>query len=108
MKSLLDMAEEVYQNNVNKGWYDDQRSFLEAMALLHTEVSEAVETWRDIGFEKRTDASGKPDDVGSELADVLIRLLDDCYRNGIDLEAEYERKMAFNRTRSYRHGNKRL
>jgi hypothetical protein len=45
--------------------------------------------------------------VGSEFADVFIRLLDYCARFGVDLEAEYERKMAYNQTRPYRHGNRR-
>lgn len=46
--------------------------------------------------------------VASEFADVLIRLLDECYRHDVDLEAEYERKMAYNRTRAYRHGGRTL
>lgn len=50
----------------------------------------------------------KPEGIGSEAADVLIRLLDNCERYGIDLMAETRRKMTFNRTRSYRHGGKRL
>lgn len=50
----------------------------------------------------------KPEGVGSEAADVLIRLLDTCERYGIDLDYEFERKIAFNATRGHRHGNKRL
>ena len=49
----------------------------------------------------------KPLGVASEAADILVRLLDFCGENGIDLEAEYEKKMAYNRTRSYRHGGKK-
>ena len=33
---------------------------------------------------------------------------DDCARYGVDLEAEYERKIAYNRTREFRHGGKLL
>src|SRR5262249_40737012 len=40
--------------------------------------------------------------------DVLIRLLDVCDIYGIDLATEYERKMAFNRTRPYQHGGRTL
>lgn len=54
-----------------------------------------------------TDAEGKPEGVGTEFADVFIRLLDYCARFDVDLEAEYERKMAYNHTRPYRHGNRR-
>ena len=120
-KTLAEMAAEVEVVNRDKGWYDDKRTFLDSMFLLASEVIEAGEAWREIGFAERTRAPkcdhgahaacaclGKPDDVASELADVLIRLLDDAARNGIDLEAEYERKMAYNRTRPYRHGGKLL
>lgn len=50
----------------------------------------------------------KPEGFGSELADVLIRLLDTCERRGVNLAAEYERKVAYNRTRGHRHGGKNL
>jgi hypothetical protein len=77
-------------------------------------VSEALEAWRRWGTDDAThDAeypdrlNPKPEGVGSEFADIFIRLLDDCDRFGIDLRAEYERKMSYNRTRAYRHGGKR-
>lgn len=110
-KSLEDMMHEVYAVNVEKGWRGadvKEVSFGEAMALLHSEVSEALEAYRTHGVEDFTREDGKPEGVGSEFADVLIRLLDDCHMFGIDLQAEYERKIAFNRTRAYRHGNKAL
>jgi len=44
--------------------------------------------------------------VGSELADVLIRLLDMSDVFGIDLAAEYERKVAYNRGRAFQHGGR--
>lgn len=108
MKSLSKMQAEVYTNNVDHGWFDAERGVGDDIALLHTEVSEAYEAYRQHGTEPYTDVKGKPDDFGSELADVLIRLLDTCQRTGIDLEAEYERKMTFNRSRTYRHGGKRV
>lgn len=107
MKSLKEMQEEVEEFEKAKGWYDMPVTFLERMALIHTEVSEAVEAWREGGTADLTLHSGsKPEGVGSEFADILIRLLGDCRRSGIDLEAEYERKMAYNCTRPYRHGGK--
>lgn len=50
----------------------------------------------------------KPEGIGSEAADILIRLLDTCERWKIDLDHEFERKIAFNATRGHRHGGKRL
>jgi NTP pyrophosphatase (non-canonical NTP hydrolase) len=116
--AINQMQHEIWLVNTEKGWYDEDVPFFTAMALLHSEVSEAVEAYRNWGTADATskvidqgehgpDALPKPEGVGSEFADILIRLLDDCERWGIDLAAEYERKIAFNRTREYRHGGKR-
>lgn len=48
----------------------------------------------------------KPEGVPSELADVVIRVLDFCYTEGIDLEAIIEEKLSYNATREYKHGKK--
>jgi NTP pyrophosphatase (non-canonical NTP hydrolase) len=42
------------------------------------------------------------------LLAVLRGVVRVCHVYGIDIEAEYERKMAFNWTRPYRHGGKRF
>lgn len=118
------MQAEIREVNVANGWYEDaERPFGDDIALLHSEVSEMYEAYRQWGTadvteqgpsEMRVDPDGttrfdapkKPEGVGSEAADVLIRLLDTCDRHDIDLSAEYDRKLAHNRTRGYRHGGK--
>lgn len=80
--ALPQMQAEVAVLLRDMGWNDPPVSFGEAMALLHSEVSEALEAYRRWGLDDHTDAGSKPEGVGSEFADVLIRLLADCEQFG--------------------------
>ena len=96
MSTINDLVAEAHETAIEKGWWDSPRSTLECIALIHCELSEAVEAHR-----KEDNAH-----VIEELADVLIRVFDLCGAHNWDLEKAVTDKMAYNRHRSYRHGGK--
>lgn len=121
VKTAMEQVEnecKLYVTRVNKanGWFTEDRTFGDEVALLHSEVSEMLEAYRAWGNEDPNDglilnpdgSIMKPEGVGSEVADVFIRLMDFCYRHNINLTEEFYRKMAYNETRGFKHGGKKL
>lgn len=110
-KSLNEMMAEVVAFEHEKGWQPNDNQFGTSLALLHSEISEALEAYREGDWGSCVEETGwKPNGVSSELADVFIRLLSTWAQFlaplGFDLQDDYEMKMAYNRTRSHRHGGK--
>lgn len=104
--TLVELQREIHETAVEKGWWDEPRDFGMILCLMHSEISEALEAWRD----KRGawyDDDGKPEGWAVELADCTIRILDMCESRGINLQDVIEEKMAYNNTRPHRHGGKR-
>src|SRR3546814_16579186 len=50
-KTLSDWQAEVREVNEANGWHDTERTFGDGTALLHSEVSEMFEAYRDHGLE---------------------------------------------------------
>ena len=93
-----------------KGWWDVPRSFGDLIALCHSELSEALEEYRHGNAPEKVyyDDDGKPMGVASELADVVIRIMDIAEYYRIDLQSAIEEKHNFNKGRKHRHEGKVL
>lgn len=128
---LNELAAACHKSAQDKGWYDEPspRTPAEALLLITTEVAEIVEEIRkpnpigkmyfiavpglqaaiDEGCSTSVEIASrgiKPEGESTEVADVLIRLLDYAVWRGIDIEVAVETKMAYNATRERRHGKK--
>ncbi len=125
--TLNGLSEKITKIAEEHGWWNEERTFGEIIALCHSELSEALEEYRNgeknlyytcaihdkiqdgklfCGGGCEDCSSGKPEGIGVELADCMIRILDYCGHKGIDIDDVMQRKIEYNKHRPYRHGGK--
>ena len=96
------IAKKVYTNAVNHGFWKETPNDGERIALIHAEVSEALEALRD-----GNPSSNKIIEFTSleeELADVIIRIMDYSFGKDLDIAGAIIAKIEYNQNREYMHG----
>lgn len=132
--NINELAKEVHENAVAHGQWEKPPSLPEALALIHAELSEALEEYRDgkplvygtcalspedcehsaecdlLKNPELLKSIGpcKPEGIAVELADVILWTLDLMAALGVDVDAVVMAKHRYNLKREYKHGGKKI
>lgn len=111
-KTLKDWQKEIHQLMKEKGWWEKDKDpkllVPEKLLLKHSEISEAVEEYRKGNMGVYFGENNKPEGFIVEIVDDLYRTLDLCEALGYNLECVLRLKHEYNKTRSHRHGDKKI
>ena len=100
--ALDEIAIAIHRWAIGKGfWPSTSRNFGEQIALMHSELSEALEGDRTKAMDKHLSVHPSP---AVELADTIIRILDTCAAYGWPIGEILMAKMAYNCGRPHKHG----
>ena len=124
IEGLNAAAQQIFQNNKAKGFWDKERNVGELLMLVTSELGEAMEAHRKAKFADWENYSGFclqsnynknsfdstsfghyiKDTFEDEISDAVIRLMDLSAGLGIDLEKHIAAKVMYNESRPKLHG----
>lgn len=106
IKSFNEVQDVVSFIAAEHGWCKSDRNEGELIALMHSELSEALEALRhgNQPSEHIPEFSG----VEEEFADVIIRIMDHAKAKGYRVAEAIVKKIQYNHGREYMHGGKRF
>lgn len=99
------VQEEMRAIAKSKGWEEKNPNIGEMIALMHSELSEALE-WDRRG-NPRSDHVPEYSGMEEEFADVIIRIMHLAERKNLNVAGALIAKAAFNKTRPFKHGGKK-
>ena len=105
MLTIAVLQRRAWDTVETKGLHDNLRALpvreatMIRLALIHTEVSEALQEVKRKGVHE-----GNTRVIGEELADILIRVADLAEELKIDLEQATKDKLTVNDLRPYKYG----
>ncbi len=105
---LRELQDECWQTAESHGFHDIGMTVGDRLMLIVSEAAEALEAFREghepdeSWYENGTKICGVP----SELADIIVRVLDMAAVYKIDLLTVLLEKMAYNKSRPHLHGKK--
>lgn len=104
VKGWNEKSKEAHRNSVNHGWWEGECNGAEKIALMHAELSEALEALRN--GNPASDHIPEFSGMEEEFADVVIRIMDYSGVIGLRIAEAVEAKLEFNANRPYKHGGK--